>query len=152
MAKQDDYTKTALRLPRELHQKLLDAASARGHSLNTEMVYRLDRSFDPTGNDDQSLENSLTLKMMRDALVDIARNANVHEDATRAMGRDLSALCREALPIVENEVDLRDLMLKLGDVGTAMQADDLADAQGRLRALLYRALEYAHRSLPPEGS
>lgn len=45
MAKQDDYTKTALRLPRDLHQMLTESAAARGHSLNTEMVYRLEQSF-----------------------------------------------------------------------------------------------------------
>ena len=45
MAKQDDYTKTALRLPRDLHQILTESAAARGHSLNTEMVYRLEQSF-----------------------------------------------------------------------------------------------------------
>ncbi|MDD1789106.1 Arc family DNA-binding protein [Burkholderia gladioli] len=46
MAKQDDYTKTALRLPRDLHQKLMESASANGHSLNTEMIHRLARSFE----------------------------------------------------------------------------------------------------------
>jgi hypothetical protein len=45
MAKQDDYTKTALRLPRDLHQLLTDAAAGRGQSLNAEMVSRLLGSF-----------------------------------------------------------------------------------------------------------
>jgi hypothetical protein len=47
MAKQDDYTKTALRLPRDLHQLLTEAAAQRGQSLNAEMVSRLLDSFEP---------------------------------------------------------------------------------------------------------
>jgi hypothetical protein len=45
MAKQDEYVKTALRLPKEVHQSLTDAAAARGQSLNAEMVARLQDSF-----------------------------------------------------------------------------------------------------------
>jgi len=37
--------KTALRLPRDLHSRLMEAAIERGHSLNAEMVRRLDGSF-----------------------------------------------------------------------------------------------------------
>lgn len=46
MALQDDYMKTALRLPRELHEKLVSAASDSGASLNAEMVSRLAKSFE----------------------------------------------------------------------------------------------------------
>jgi hypothetical protein len=152
MAKQDDYVKTALRLPPALHASLTRSAAERGRSLNAEFVARLERSFEaPSEGNDQQLENSVTLKAMRDALVDIARNANVHEDATRAMGRDLYALCREALPLIGDE-QVRTLMHKLGDVGSAMQADDLADAQGRLRALFYLAMEYAGRQVDDRPS
>lgn len=41
---QDDYLKTALRLPRELHAKLMDAARASGRSLNAELIARLEAS------------------------------------------------------------------------------------------------------------
>lgn len=41
MAKQDDYIKTALRIPRALHARLTEAAEARGRSLNAEFVARL---------------------------------------------------------------------------------------------------------------
>lgn len=51
MAKQDDYVKTALRLPRALHASLTASAAERGHSLNTEMVARLQRSFEPQVDD-----------------------------------------------------------------------------------------------------
>lgn len=45
MAKQDDYVKTALRLPPALHALLTESATERGRSLNAEMVARLDTSF-----------------------------------------------------------------------------------------------------------
>lgn len=41
MATQDDYIKTALRLPRELHGRLLDSAETKGRSLNAELIDRL---------------------------------------------------------------------------------------------------------------
>ena len=41
-----DIQKTALRLPRELHTAILDAASKSGRTMNAEIVYRLRRTFD----------------------------------------------------------------------------------------------------------
>ena len=39
--KQQDYVKTAIRIPQELHQALTLAAQENGHSLNDEMLSRL---------------------------------------------------------------------------------------------------------------
>ena len=41
-----DIQKTALRLPRELHTAILDAASKSGRTMNAEIVYRLQQSLD----------------------------------------------------------------------------------------------------------
>lgn len=38
---QDDYIKTSLRIPRELHSKLLGAAEYHGRTLNAEILDRL---------------------------------------------------------------------------------------------------------------
>ena len=38
---QDDYIKTALRLPRELHAEIKDAAEYHGRSMNAEIIARL---------------------------------------------------------------------------------------------------------------
>jgi len=46
---QEDYLKTALRLPRGLHAKLHEATEATGRSLNAEIVARLQASFDAEG-------------------------------------------------------------------------------------------------------
>lgn len=42
---QDDYMKTALRLPRDLHAKIQEEAAASGRSMNAEIVARLEASF-----------------------------------------------------------------------------------------------------------
>lgn len=43
---QDDFQKTALRLPRDLHANLHEAAAKSGRSYNAEIVARLHASFD----------------------------------------------------------------------------------------------------------
>lgn len=44
-APQDDWHKTGLRLPKDLHQRLHDAAASSGRSYNGELVARLEGSF-----------------------------------------------------------------------------------------------------------
>lgn len=41
---QDDYIKTALRLPRDLHAEISEAAVEHGRSMNSEIIDRLGRS------------------------------------------------------------------------------------------------------------
>ncbi|HHQ4795988.1 MULTISPECIES: Arc family DNA-binding protein [Aeromonas] len=41
-----DIQKTALRLPRDLHTAIHDAASSSGRTMNAEIIYRLQRTFD----------------------------------------------------------------------------------------------------------
>lgn len=40
-ARQDDYIRTALRLPRDLHAEIQDAAEAAGRTMNAEIIARL---------------------------------------------------------------------------------------------------------------
>ena len=47
---QDDFQKTALRLPKDLHAQLHEAAAASGRSYNSEIVQRLQASFERSGN------------------------------------------------------------------------------------------------------
>lgn len=42
---QDDYIRTALRVPPDLHKQLHDAADAKGRSFNAEIIERLQESF-----------------------------------------------------------------------------------------------------------
>lgn len=46
---QDDFQKTALRLPKDLHARLHESAAAVGRSYNAEIVARLAQSFEPSG-------------------------------------------------------------------------------------------------------
>lgn len=43
---QDGYMKTALRLPRDLHAKVLESARESGRSLNSEFIARIASSFE----------------------------------------------------------------------------------------------------------
>lgn len=45
MARQDDYIRTALRLPPDIHKALHDSADASGKSFNAEIIARLQASF-----------------------------------------------------------------------------------------------------------
>lgn len=41
-----EIQKTALRLPKDLHQLVIDAAQSAGHSMNAEIIARLRASFE----------------------------------------------------------------------------------------------------------
>lgn len=44
---QDDFIKTALRLPRDLHEQIQKASESSGRSMNAEIISRLESSFEP---------------------------------------------------------------------------------------------------------
>ena len=46
MRKQNDYHKTALRLPQDLHKKIKEAAKTNGMSMNAEIIARLEKSME----------------------------------------------------------------------------------------------------------
>lgn len=46
MPLQDEYIRTALRLPPELHQRIHQAADKAGRSFNAELIARISGSFD----------------------------------------------------------------------------------------------------------
>ena len=49
MTPEDDrYQRVNLRIPRDLHAQLMQAAQAKSHSMNAEIVQRLSDSFAPT--------------------------------------------------------------------------------------------------------
>lgn len=90
MARQDDYMKTALRLPRDLHDRLMGSAAGTGTSLNTEMVRRLSDSFSPSTSSDRVAE-----------LEGIAQQ---QAQAMEAMGRQIDNL-KAMLKILRDVVD-----------------------------------------------
>jgi len=68
--------KTALRLPKELHQQIVDAAKEAGISMNAEIVTRLKKSFDIEqqiikGIDDNDAH---TKKLMKDSFLEMLKD------------------------------------------------------------------------------
>ncbi|MFM0488037.1 Arc family DNA-binding protein [Paraburkholderia graminis] len=144
MAKQDEYVKTALRLPPGLHTSLSQAAAERGHSLNAEMVRRLDDSFSERMSDDRQIEVDALLKALRDTITELARNSYEREEALKEFGGDLKA-CTDALPLADEEM-VRKALKMLGDAGVSLQADDTTDARARVRTLYYLITDTVLRS------
>jgi hypothetical protein len=148
MAKQDDYVKTALRLPPALHTSLSEAAAERGHSLNAEMVRRLDDSFSGKLDGDRQIEADALLKALRDTIAELGRNAYEREEALRDIGGDLKA-CTDVLPYADEEMIHRALKM-MGDAGVSLQAEDTSDAKARLRTLYYLVTETVLRKKAQE--
>lgn len=66
MANQDDYIKTALRLPRHLHADATVAAQTAGRSLNAELIHRIGQSSETAYLQRVIDQLGQTLKMERD--------------------------------------------------------------------------------------
>ncbi|WP_234052699.1 MULTISPECIES: Arc family DNA-binding protein [unclassified Xanthobacter] len=76
MARQDDFVRITLRLPQELHEKLM--AAARVNSLNAEIVRRLEHSFGQIMSDEEwdaaSHQSPWQLiRLMRSAIDDLEK-------------------------------------------------------------------------------
>lgn len=59
MATQDDYIRTALRVPPELHAQIHASAKANNRTFNAEIVARLEESFGDTAGVDNALLHML---------------------------------------------------------------------------------------------
>ncbi|TJZ69753.1 Arc family DNA-binding protein [Chitiniphilus eburneus] len=68
---QDDYLKTALRLPRELHSRIQEAAAKSGRSMNAELIHRLESSFQPTTIDESAVADRLLIMLRRAAQLEM---------------------------------------------------------------------------------
>ena len=79
MAKQDDYIKTALRLPTALHTRIQLAAEKAGRSMNAEIISRVEQSFS-----DEPL-HAQTLKLLDQQ---VALMTRTHEFLSRAAVQD----------------------------------------------------------------
>jgi hypothetical protein len=133
-----------IRLPDGLRDRIAEAAKAANRSMNAEFVLRLEQSFDAAAEDsDKRLEDSLLLNALRDVVGEIAKGDSDREEGVRAIGQDLHALCSRALPVIDDDERFRSFVQMLGDVGVSLQAGDIADAQGRLKAIYYLASNYA---------
>ncbi|MGK5044930.1 Arc family DNA-binding protein [Janthinobacterium sp. GB4P2] len=69
MAKQDDYIKTALRMPKTLHARLAAQAEAKGRSLNAEFIACLELGLEGAGAQPNTVRPVIELDY--DELVDV---------------------------------------------------------------------------------
>lgn len=77
---QDNFQKTALRLPKELHARLHEAATKTGRSYNAEIIARLEASFaEPVTADMKNFLQSL----MHEAMVGVIKETR--EDPAAAL-------------------------------------------------------------------
>jgi hypothetical protein len=111
MATQDDYIKTALRLPRDLHAELTSSAQLLGRSLNAEIIERLARGTNTwemhkvisqltqaieDGNKRRKRETGAILRGFEEAMeafkaaVDLAEHEGVSGDALDDLRNSLS--------------------------------------------------------------
>lgn len=76
---QDDFQKTALRLPKELHAQLHAAAQESGRSYNAEIIARLQSSFDDQAGNSVARINELELELSKQRLITFAEQHKVTE-------------------------------------------------------------------------
>jgi hypothetical protein len=78
MKKQDDYQRTALRLPRDLHARIHEAAEKSERSFNAEIVARLEQTFDAeaqrTPEEQRELEDRLSSMIAEKLLKELREN------------------------------------------------------------------------------
>jgi len=113
MATQDDFVKTALRLPRALHADIQSAALAAGRSMNAEIINRLQATVDaPAGaallERLRASENALleTVRKQRDQLMGVVERFQLVAEGADAV-LAVAAPTQEILEVRRNIEVLR---------------------------------------------
>jgi hypothetical protein len=109
MANQDDYIKTALRLPRDIHAKLLGAADATGKSMNAEIIARLESSFSG-GAESASLLATIARLNLDIAMGELDKQA--HEVDAANLALSLKEACELLLSYLKESDDAKHKMVK----------------------------------------
>lgn len=114
MANQDDFVKTALRLPRDLHAEIQAAAISTGRSMNAEIIGRL-QSNNATADLIRRLEGSEgalleSLKKQIEVLWNVLDRTNVVLDqageiTARAGGDPIAATLQQNLQFLRELID-----------------------------------------------
>lgn len=89
-----DIQRTALRLPRDLHTKVIDSAEQNNRTMNAEIVDRLEKSF--SNEEDRTLND---VQITADAAKRIAEQAraNLYESAKTECSRLISEAARKGM-------------------------------------------------------
>lgn len=113
-APQDDWHKTGLRLPRDLHALLHEAAAASGRSYNAEIVARLQGSF--AASPEQPSLHQSALAALADQLSQLQDQRNalaVLKHAMTATGTANSELARVADEIQGIDAAIESVLTKM---------------------------------------
>lgn len=150
LTNQDDFLKTALRIPRDLHEQIQSAAKATGRSMNAEIVARLQQSFETTPRLHQSFVSLADPGALQQQLDTTAKSLRLHENAMLIMHGLLRAALREMPPEMDESTTLQIIksFLRASDEQNMEQARKAWDelmAAGDPTALL------VSRSAPPHG-
>lgn len=147
MAKQDDYIKTALRIPRVLHSQLMESSASRGRSLNAEFIERLDSSFE--AKDQSALAQRvahLELELLTRQL-DLAWFSTLISDVSPHIPQELA----EANPDLKANLKMLGRFSKRFSLGKdALERMD-RDHEDRLRQALSEMMEKKPFNPPQEG-
>ena len=139
-AYQDDYMKTALRLPRDLHAKIQEAATASGKSLNSELIHRLQQSFEGNVSTDLALVLASLESVVATSLVekmDAEYNAALLAAAVRQLlrGEQLSGEARVLVEMKMKEaLTAPSYRVDAARTEQTLTAQQIADARVRMLA------------------
>ncbi|UVH54708.1 type II toxin-antitoxin system HicB family antitoxin [Variovorax paradoxus] len=129
---EDRYTRITLRIPKDLHAKLDEAAEATSKSLNAEIVARLDKSFEPSA--EAGLLAFVRRNEMQLAEMELALNYR-----SMRFAEAVSVLQRIAVAIERSPYMFDDLQGMTGTVNNLIdEATTLSDARNQSQALIGR--------------
>ena len=110
MAKQDDFTRLQVRLPKELHESLVEAAAKTGRSMNSEIVERLYVSGSSLEDFRQSLRDTIEKNIETDLINGDLRRMDEYKKALKDVLRLVISLLKK--PDRTNQ-DERDALISL---------------------------------------
>jgi hypothetical protein len=114
---QDDYLKTALRLPRNLHAKIQEAGLANGRSMNAEIVAKLEAAFDGSPEKVQALDFAKVINEYGDAVRQLVSQERDRKSMLATLGNILHIVASEMRKLHEKgRVDICAGIALLGQV------------------------------------
>ncbi|MDF4005300.1 hypothetical protein P3W33_18015 [Luteibacter sp. PPL552] len=152
---QDDFVRTALRVPPTLHAQLHDAAKLTGRTFNAEIVNRLENSFDPTNSIPAGSENELA------AILELLKSINPSKASVLPSPewsvKDFAAWPEQAslsdmamFFAILSHVDYNG-SLALYEAMTSRDAKRMKESFDRIVSPLLRAAPYPPLPIEPEG-
>ncbi|MFM0227859.1 Arc family DNA-binding protein [Paraburkholderia dipogonis] len=131
---QDDYLKTALRLPRDLHAKIQEAGLANGRSMNAEIVARLEAGFDePPKKFLEALDFAKAINEYGDAIRQLMNQDRERKSMLLAIGNDLRRVGNEMRKL--HEKGRVEIYVAIAQLGSALESGDLDAAQAQSVAM-----------------